>query len=66
MSDTDRAQILFDQLAQFMDTHIYPNEEEYTRQLNALPDRFTTVPLMEELKNEARWPAPSYWYQPLS
>ena len=54
MSDTDRAQILFDQLSQFMDTHIYPNEEEYTRQLNALPDRFTTVPLMEELKSKAR------------
>jgi acyl-CoA dehydrogenase len=54
MSDTDRAQILFDHLAQFMDTHIYPNEEEYTRQLNALPDRFTTVPLMEELKSKAR------------
>lgn len=54
MSDTDRAQILFDQLSQFMDTHIYPNEEEYTRQLNALPNRFTTVPLMEELKSKAR------------
>lgn len=37
-----------------METYIYPNEEEYTRQLNALPDRFTTVPLMEELKSEAR------------
>ncbi len=54
MSDTNRAQILFDQLSQFMDTHIYPNEEEYTRQLNALPNRFTTVPLMEELKSKAR------------
>jgi acyl-CoA dehydrogenase len=43
-----------DQLTQFMDTYIYPNEEEYTRQLNALPDRFTTVPLMEKLKSKAQ------------
>jgi acyl-CoA dehydrogenase len=54
MSDADRAQTLIDQLSQFMDTYIYPNEEEYTRQLNALPDRFTTVPLIEELKSKAR------------
>jgi acyl-CoA dehydrogenase len=54
MSDANRAQTLIDQLSQFMDAHIYPNEDEYARQLNALSDRFTTVPLMEELKSKAR------------
>ena len=37
-----------------MDTHIYPNEEVYVAQLNGLEDRFSTVPLMEELKAKAR------------
>lgn len=41
-------------LQQFMDTHIYPNEEVYAAQLNGLADRFSTVPLMEELKARAR------------
>ena len=45
---------LADQLQAFMDKHIYPNEEHYHAQLNALPNRFTTVPLMEELKAKAR------------
>lgn len=41
-------------LTAFMDRHIYPNEEEYSRQLNDREDRFATVPLMEELKREAQ------------
>ena len=45
---------LHDQLAAFMDAHIYPNEHRYHEQLNAMPDRFATVPLMEELKDKAR------------
>lgn len=45
---------LVDRLTVFMDTHIYPNEEVYTEQLNGLADRFSTVPLMEELKAKAR------------
>jgi len=45
---------LTDRLNSFMDTHIYPNEEVYAAQLNALEDRFSTVPLMEELKTKAR------------
>ena len=51
-SDTTRA--LLDRLLRFMDQHIYPNEEHYHAQLNALPNRFSTVPLMEELKAKAR------------
>jgi len=37
-------------LLTFMDQHIYPNEQRYHDQLNGLSDRFSTVPLMEELK----------------
>ena len=43
-----------DYLNVFMDTHIYPNEEVYADQLSKLEDRFSTVPLMEELKQKAR------------
>ena len=45
---------LLNRLAAFMNTHIYPNEEVYVAQLNGLEDRFSTVPLMEELKAKAR------------
>ena len=48
------AAALIDRLTVFMDTHIYPNEEAYSEQLNALEDRFSTVPLMETLKAKAR------------
>ena len=44
---------LQDQLQAFMDEHIYPNEDNYHEQLNGLEDRFSTVPLMEELKAKA-------------
>ena len=37
-----------------MDAHIYPNEELYAEQLGSLENRFSTVPLMEELKTKAR------------
>ncbi|MDA0978403.1 MAG: acyl-CoA dehydrogenase family protein [Proteobacteria bacterium] len=43
-----------EQLTQFMDQHIYPNEDTYREQLDSLPDRFGTVPLMEELKAKAK------------
>ncbi len=50
-SEADQLQL---RLSAFMDQHIYPNEEPYRDQLNALPNRFGTVPLMEELKAKAR------------
>lgn len=50
----DNVDVLKDRLQTFMDEHIYPNEAEYEHQLNALDDRFSTVPLMEELKEKAR------------
>lgn len=53
-SDLPPVDQLIDQLNQFMDEHIYPNEEVYQEQLNSLEDRFSTVPLMEELKAKAK------------
>jgi len=50
----DDPAVLQDRLSRFMDTQIYPNEERYHQQLNGLADRFTTVPLMEELKAKAK------------
>ncbi len=52
--DTNDAQVLRDALLRFMDVEIYPNETRYHDELNALPERFATVPLMEELKSKAR------------
>ena len=51
---TASAEDLKEQLLAFMDEHIYPNEENYHAQLNAMENRFSTVPLMEELKEKAR------------
>ncbi|MBV1904940.1 MAG: acyl-CoA dehydrogenase family protein [Pseudomonadales bacterium] len=42
------------QLLAFMDANIYPNEALYHEQLDGLDDRFSTVPLMETLKEKAR------------
>ncbi len=54
MSASERAEALRHELEAFMEAHIYPNEQRYHDELNALPDRFSTVPLMEELKAKAR------------
>lgn len=53
LSDTEAGELI-DRLSAFMDTHIYPNEEAYVAQLDGMEDRFSTVPLMEELKSKAR------------
>ncbi|HMM75458.1 MAG TPA: acyl-CoA dehydrogenase family protein [Gammaproteobacteria bacterium] len=45
---------LADRLQAFMDKHVYPHEHRYDEQLHAMPNRFATVPLMEELKAKAR------------
>jgi alkylation response protein AidB-like acyl-CoA dehydrogenase len=49
-----KAKHYLERLRAFMNEHIYPNEEEYYRQLDALPDRWSVVPLIEELKKKAR------------
>ncbi len=41
-------------LSTFMDQHIYPNEEAYAAQLHSAADRFAPLPLMDQLKQEAR------------
>jgi acyl-CoA dehydrogenase len=38
----------------FMDEYIYPNEEELRVQLDAPPTRWKVLPLLEELKSEAK------------
>ncbi len=50
---SDRAQDLQERLGAFMAEHIYPNEEEYYRQLNE-GDRWQVVPLVEDLKEKAK------------
>ncbi len=50
---SDRAKDLQERLGAFMDTYIYPNEEEYHRQLNT-GERWQVLPLLEELKDKAK------------
>ncbi|MCH9674468.1 MAG: acyl-CoA dehydrogenase family protein [Gammaproteobacteria bacterium] len=50
---SDRAQELLDQVASFMDTHIYPNEQRFFDEIDT-GDRWQPVPLMEELKQKAK------------
>ncbi|MEP0202748.1 MAG: acyl-CoA dehydrogenase family protein [Halioglobus sp.] len=38
----------------FMDNHIYPNELAYAQQLHAASDRYSYLPLMDDLKQKAR------------
>ena len=38
------------QLKKFMDDYIYPNEEFYSQQLAKAQNRFSTLPLVDELK----------------
>ena len=63
----DRARQLQDQLLAFMEAEVLPNEARYHEELAALENRFSTVPLMEELKAKARaqglwnlWMPPEY------
>jgi acyl-CoA dehydrogenase len=43
-----------DQLTDFMNKHVYPNEKTFTEQLAAQPTRWQVPPIMEELKARAR------------
>ena len=42
------------QLKTFMDDHVYPNEAVYLEHLENTENRFASIPLMEELKLEAK------------
>ncbi|MBV9929237.1 MAG: acyl-CoA dehydrogenase family protein [Acidobacteria bacterium] len=48
-----RAREIYGKLAAFMEAHVYPNEGEFERQVEA-GERWRPVPLMEELKARAR------------
>ncbi len=51
---SERCRQALQSLRRFMDEHVYPNEEAYYAQHEALPSRWQTPPLMEELKARAR------------
>ena len=51
---SDKSNDLKARLAQFMERHIYPNEQAYSQQLEAASNRFAPLPLVEELKQLAR------------
>jgi alkylation response protein AidB-like acyl-CoA dehydrogenase len=51
---SEKCQHALSQLRAFMNEHIYPNEAAYYEQHAAMPDRWQTPPLMEELKEKAR------------
>src|SRR5207249_11471238 len=43
-----------EQLADFMNKHVYPNEKVFHDQLTSGPTRWQVPPIMEELKAKAR------------
>ncbi len=51
---SDRSKSLQRRLLQFMDQYIYPNEGKYAEQLESAGKRFSSLPLVEELKQKAR------------
>ncbi len=54
MTPGKKSNNLLSRLTQFMQQHIYPNESEYALQRVNASDRFTPLPLVEELKQLAR------------
>ena len=52
--NSEKCQRLLDQLNSFFDEHIYPNEENYARQLHEADNRFAPLPLMDDLKSKAK------------
>ena len=52
--NSEKSQQLLDRLSDFFEQHIYPNEENYARQLDAAENRFAPLPLMDELKLKAK------------
>ena len=54
LSPSPRAEQLREELLDFMDTHVYPNEQTHADQVAAAEDPHARPPIMEELKAEAR------------
>ncbi|HVQ77868.1 MAG TPA: acyl-CoA dehydrogenase family protein [Candidatus Binatia bacterium] len=49
-----RTRQYMDHLSEFMDKHIYPNEQTFRDQLDGAADRWQVPPIMEDLKATAR------------
>ncbi len=49
-----RTRMYMEQLTDFMDKYVYPNEQTFHDQLEAGPTRWQVPPIMEELKEKAR------------
>lgn len=51
---SERSKNLQEKLLKFMDDHIYPNEELFKEQQEAMSDRWQIPPILEELKQKAK------------
>ena len=51
---SERTRDLKERLEAFMDEYVYPNEKTFHEQLEAADDRWSTPPIIEELKERAR------------
>ena len=51
---TERASKLRARVQEFMDEHVYPNEELYYRQIDEAEDRWDCPPILNELKAKAK------------
>ena len=51
---SERTRDLKERLEAFMDEYVYPNEKTFREQLEAADDRWSTPPIIEELKERAR------------
>ena len=51
---SDKAKQLQNQLNEFMDAYIYPNEHKHHEQIEQAEDRWAPVPIIEELKQKAK------------
>jgi acyl-CoA dehydrogenase len=51
---SERCESYRSRIGAFMDRYIYPNEDELRAQLDAPPTRWKPLPLLEDLKQEAR------------
>ncbi len=51
---SDKVEALRGRVQAFMDAHVHPNEDTYTRQQAAAADRWQPVPVVEDLKARAK------------
>jgi acyl-CoA dehydrogenase len=51
---SSRAEDLRHRVTEFMEAHVYPAEEIFEQQLNAMPNRWGVAPVMEDLKARAK------------